>query len=425
MPTCQQSGCRSKQKAKDRGDGVVLCDTCERNRAKSAVEDIDGNDDAFADADAEGGADGSDSGDTKLVINELLCYVFNYIDSCSPDMVVKAVEGFYSESEIHQAKETLWRECGPWLTHIKSRRRGSTRYAAEAEVKDIVFHGALAIRNAETRCNVDFCAVDIRRLPKFTPEEVNLQSIITRVIAMETQMKAVQEQTACNAARLTAVEELPRSVPPYATGATWPTVNTRSSEASGNDNGQPSQQSLQLQQRSRATPYLTGEERIAHERDNSRHPGPRSSTVPVAHQSHPATVEAGPSQKQSEWQTQRHERRKRIRDAVKNSRVVVGTKNDSSDLSCGVEGRNIFVFNVNKKYSDSDLTEFMKASGAEILKIKQISHVEATSKSFKVLIRASDFDSVMSAEFWQEGIKCREWINWINVSIWRALLIHW
>ena len=53
----------------------------------------------------------------------------------------------------------------------------------------------------------------------------------------------------------------------------------------------------------------------------------------------------------------------------------------------------------------------MKASGAEILKIKQISHVEATSKSFKVLIRVSDFDSVKSAEFWQEGIKCRAWIN--------------
>ena len=59
--TCQQSGCRSKQKAKDRGDGVVLCGTCERNRPKSAVEDIDGNDDAFAEADAEGGADGGDS----------------------------------------------------------------------------------------------------------------------------------------------------------------------------------------------------------------------------------------------------------------------------------------------------------------------------------------------------------------------------
>ena len=45
-------------------------------------------------------------------------------------MVVKVVEGFYSESEIHQAKETIWRECGPLLTHTKSRRRGSIRYAA-------------------------------------------------------------------------------------------------------------------------------------------------------------------------------------------------------------------------------------------------------------------------------------------------------
>ena len=42
-----------------------------------------------------------------------------------------------------------------------------------------------------------------------------------------------------------------------------------------------------------------------------------------------------------------------------------------------------------------------------MLKIKEISHKDATNKSFRVKIKASDFEKALSSQFWVEGIKCR------------------
>ena len=63
-----------------------------------------------------------------------------------------------------------------------------------------------------------------------------------------------------------------------------------------------------------------------------------------------------------------------------------------------------------KKYDDKDISGFMGEAKVDSVKIQQISHKDATNKSFRVLIKVSDFDKVMAPEFWGEGIRCREWI---------------
>ena len=66
---------------------------------------------------------------------------------------------------------------------------------------------------------------------------------------------------------------------------------------------------------------------------------------------------------------------------------------------------------MNKKYTENDMSEWLKQGGAECLRIKQTSHKDATNKSFKICVKLTDFEKVMSPEFWGEGIKCREWIR--------------
>ena len=66
---------------------------------------------------------------------------------------------------------------------------------------------------------------------------------------------------------------------------------------------------------------------------------------------------------------------------------------------------------MSRQYTDEDIKEYMKKAGKDCIKIRQISHKEATNKSFKICIKHADMNEVMDPEFWGEGIKCREWVR--------------
>ena len=475
MPVCEVTGCRSKKRVVERDDGTYLCDPCELvrlRRAEASRQDInnderdesdhEGNDDVsdrhYYDDDGHDESDGRGDDDeyddeetdgaADLVANELLTYAFTYIDNSSPEMLIKTIEEFYSDNEIHDAKETLWQVYGPVLKGTKSRRSGSVRTAAKAEVEDIILNGVLALRNKDIEMSVQFCALNIKRLPRFSPEEINMQTILNRVAKLEMQMKGVQDQCSHNAARITVVDS-ERSGPAYSNvvsgGVSVPSGGFQRPADNETANGtMPSK---------RSTPYLTGEERLQMAQGrpiggvptntgssangrlmpsvSTQHstgatsgtsavPGAGSSAVtagkPLPGNSTGANTRGqGKNNEGDQWSLQRHERRKRIKEAIKSYDVVVGSKSDSG-LECGYEAKCIFVFNVNKKYKECDISDYMKNNGVSVLKIKEISHKEATNKSFRVIIKAADYEKAMSSQFWVEGIKCREWVQWIDVN---------
>ena len=155
---------------------------------------------------AQDGESDSEAGEQEhqIIVNELLCYAFTYIDSAAPEMVIKSIEQFYTGDEIHAAKELLWQEYGKILKNTKSRSVGT---AAAAEAEDIVLSGVMVIMNALVELPIKFCALNLRRVPRFSPEELNLQSIVNRLSVVELHMQQVREQTAHNSARLTVVEQ--------------------------------------------------------------------------------------------------------------------------------------------------------------------------------------------------------------------------
>ena len=79
--------------------------------------------------------------------------------------------------------------------------------AAAAEAEDIVLSGVMMIMNALVELPFKFCALNLMRVPRFSPDELNLQSIVNRLSVVELHMQQVQEQTAHNSARLTVVEQ--------------------------------------------------------------------------------------------------------------------------------------------------------------------------------------------------------------------------
>ena len=179
----------------ERDDGSHLCDPCELarlRRVEASHQDI--NNDERDESDHEGNDDindrhyydddGHDENDGRrhndeyddeemdgaadLVANELLTYAFTCIDNSSPEMLMKIIEEFYSDNEIHDARETFRHVYGQVLQGTKSRRSGSGRTAAKAEVEEIILNEILALRIKDIEMSVQFCAFNIKRLPRFS-----------------------------------------------------------------------------------------------------------------------------------------------------------------------------------------------------------------------------------------------------------------
>ena len=114
--------------------------------------------------------------------------------------------------------------------------------------------------------------------------------------------------------------------------------------------------------------------------------------------------------KSSEWQEVRKQKRQQLKEKAKDMNVVIGKRN-TDNLSGADDIKPIFIYNVDKNWNDSNVTDEMKANGVTPKSIRCVSHSEAQSKSFKVFIKEDDYTKVMCEDFWACKIKCREWIR--------------
>ena len=382
MPTCVD--CKKKHGTKIRLNGVQLCDPCFVTREEKEV--------LGGDTSGEDDQDELLDNGPKLVGNELLCYAFSYINCCTPEMLMNAIRKAFSDEDIHYAKDLLWREYGHLLDKGVRRRDGLTRTATEAILEDIVLQGVMVIKNANCVEKVVFCAMDAKKLPKFSPEEVNMQALFNKVMAMETQLNAVQEQVAKNAAKIEEKEVSKVQPQAYAAMAV-PLATPLASER------------IWPSLASAIQPPLPSVIQPQHHK--SRHES--GNRAQVNRPQSPA-VPGSSDQPGGKWMIPRHERRQRIREAAKDARVVTGSGSNTG-LHCGVRTKIIFVYHVNNSYTMDNIKTTMKNAGAEPVHVRQTSHSDAANKSFRVVICEDDMDKVMVPEFWEDGIMCREWIN--------------
>ena len=67
-----------------------------------------------------------------------------------------------------------------------------------------------------------------------------------------------------------------------------------------------------------------------------------------------------------------------------------------------------FVFNVNKEVTEEGIVSHMKDSkGLEIIECVKVSHTEARTHSFRIKIKAEDYDLSMNGETWPYRVRVR------------------
>ena len=88
--------------------------------------------------------------------------------------------------------------------HIVTRRQSNTRSAHDAEAEDILLIlDVLDNKGVITNCR--FGAVDLERLPKYGPEEVNLCSVVDRQVRID--RKVDELQSAVDAAAVSVTDD--------------------------------------------------------------------------------------------------------------------------------------------------------------------------------------------------------------------------
>jgi hypothetical protein len=70
----------------------------------------------------------------------------------------------------------------------------------------------------------------------------------------------------------------------------------------------------------------------------------------------------------------------------------------------------IFLTNVNESVDVSDLTEFLEPK-VRLLGLEQISHPNASAKSFLLRVCLEDEETVLSPDFWPLGLKFRRFVR--------------
>jgi hypothetical protein len=91
-------------------------------------------------------------------------------------------------------------------------------------------------------------------------------------------------------------------------------------------------------------------------------------------------------------------------------KIIVGRGSCNSRISSASTPGEIFISNVSREVTVSDLTDFLEST-VTILGLYQISHPNACSKSFLLRVPSNDEHRVLDPKFWPPGLECRRFVR--------------
>ncbi len=289
-----------------------------------------------------------------LVINELLCYVDNYRHSSSRNMLRDTVKQYFTQEDVIDAKAKLFNICVDEIKDLNippQRRASPQRSAQEADIEDIL---SIFEHVDEKHILPTFAAVNLTRIPKFNPEEVDMYSVVQRLNKLEHQVKV-------NSDLISRSNPNPRSYSEVLQGSALGATATKPQDQSENGMREPKNV---------------------------------------------------PENDSDGFMVPRHLRRKLNRETRRNSggqsKVVVGNSTPTSLKGPKTNPyTNVFVYRTEKGTSEDSVKRHMQTKGITPAEIERKSGNFQRYDSFKVTIRKGDWNAVMQSGFWPEGVRCR------------------
>ena len=363
------------------------------------------------------------NGEPKYVKNELLAYIQYYINRSTKENLKNVIIRSFSSEDVSVAKTILWSGCQAVLGSMDTRHASAVRTIKEADAADII-NGFDKLDKSPFDMPT-YVAVDIEKIPKIAPEDMEFTSIFERLSIREQRVSFTEGRANANcdtikALQLTVQEELLTidksksmiKVPEdsYAgilkkpmVSSSAPHKETKQTNAINSVWEMEDHKALD-----RNTVKLPGTE-APYEKPQKSGRLSQISKLQMSDSYQTKNTENSSVTSADGFRLSREEIRKRRR--VKQRRDAVYGKRQHTSLRGGPKITELFIFNVCPDTSDNDLKDFIENEGIEILSLNCISHQESIMKSFKLSVDVKFKDTIMEADFWPEGIACRKYFR--------------
>lgn len=386
-----------------------------------------------------------------LIHSELLCFMQHYSQSCSPDKIKRVVMCFYDNEQIMQAKDILWQKCGEKLKEYVRRRTTTQRSMEEANIADI--WEALDDLDRQNYA-VNFYAVDLSKVPKHCPEDINELAMIERISALERKFEEFKNVNSFN-------RESDREVTadsPRASAVTAQLPQTPVPVGSHpNTEDSDSRRSVNVAQNTNEVGETANQSTVSEVHAQGDHQGQDGSDQPVCHTEDEGGPEgnhnSGTGAKEREVTTGKTQpaggktqpagalpnmtcvcqppRRASYSEVAKKpaaettpsnqrgkrpSSAITQESDDSFQVPRyhrrkGQAVMNVFITKVHCDYTCEQLYEYLSDCGVHVRGLYQRSHMNSYYKSFVVSIIREDYSKVDRQELWDEGIEVREYVE--------------
>lgn len=128
-----------------------------------------------------------------VVVNELLAYLSFHRNAASQTAMTRVCVNFYGATEISAVKKCLiniFRDKLDNTAFITERRSTTSRPAHEAEFEDIISTMNYLDTDDLLKC-VSFAAVELNRLPGYSPEATNICSVIDKQNKFDSKLESL------------------------------------------------------------------------------------------------------------------------------------------------------------------------------------------------------------------------------------------
>ena len=325
---------------------------------------------------------------SQLVRNELLCFAMNHCMRFDNLEVKNALLEFYGEGAISEAKQLLWDQYQDDLPAIERRTNRGSRSIKEKEIDDILKAITdLHAKYASSAMPVAFVALDMRRLPAYSPGQLNPFFLLDRVMALERQVVKLSEAVASPVYH----DTTSLSFAEACKGTHGPQSHLRLLHSDKRDatSSMPANGSARGSRRKASTVLSASAQQLSSDRHDRND---TDATNPPDSEDDGFTLVKKP--------TRRAQRPK----------AVIGKKQGNCDVKAGLRLAEFFVFRVHQDVSIDQLKKYVSENSAlAVVEAESKSRENAASHCYKLVVEGfEDPFLLMREDFWPEGVGCRK-----------------
>ena len=329
----------------------------------------------------------------SVIIDNVLAYISTYIQRSSLIQLKLAVLGFFSESDISNAKQALYEKIPDLELEVSNilRHNSSSRTAKEAELDDVI--NIFQKIDQSSEINIPRILVeDITKLPPAAPEAGGcIMTLMESMAKMQRDLQQVQDSLGTIRTDVISHDEVIKDLQ----------LNRKSPTSYANVT-------------SASLPVLGNNRPAAiHVYSTSEPSTSQASSAAVNTKMVEDAIHQVRSGAPGAAGTQKHEVKAATNKPRLQPRGTAGTAKDIMSLKAGPQVFHVQLTNVHPDVSAEDLKSYIseKDTSINIVELKDMSSEGWETKRFVVTLQSSAYDSVMCPDFWPSKIYYKQWFK--------------